>query len=83
MVDAALLEVLEFLTPSEQRCLLAVAEHLISRRAGGTGEGDELLSALQRGDIHFAGEDEGLSPARQAARRFMRENPLLFGLLAD
>lgn len=86
MVDVALLETLEVLTPSEQKAILAFAEFLKSRR------GDEasaevltqtLLEELPAGEPQFSIPDEGLSPARLAARRFMRENPTLMRLLAQ
>ena len=71
MVDTALLETLEELSPVEQRALLAVAEYLKNRRADGVD--------APRFDV----PDEGLSPGRIAARRFMRENPALMRLLAQ
>ena len=86
MVDSALLETLELLTPHEQRAVLAIAEYLKNERARGvepvltTGA---LLAELPHTEPRFATPDEDLSPARQAARRFMRENPSLMQLLAQ
>ncbi|MEP7354635.1 MAG: hypothetical protein ABI824_15515 [Acidobacteriota bacterium] len=86
MLDAALLETLESLTPGEQKAILAVAEYLTNRRiqgAGSNGESEALLEELHAGEPRFATRDEDLSPARRAARRFMRENPALMRLLAQ
>ena len=86
MVDVALLETLELLTPSEQKAILAVAEFLKSRRDGeasARGLTEALLAELPTGEPRFHTPDEGLSPARMAARRFMRENPNLMRLLAQ
>lgn len=86
MVDAALLETLELLTLGEQKAILAVAEFLKNRR-GNQSNSSELTEALivemPTGEPQFAAPDEGLSPARLAARRFMRENPTLMRLLAQ
>ena len=85
MVDAALMETLELLTPVEQKAILAIAEYLKSRRDGGADAGistEALLAELPAGEPRFGTPDEGLSPARNAARRFMRENATLMGLLA-
>ena len=71
MVDTALLETLEELSPVEQQVLLAVAEYLKNRRADGVDA------------PRFDASDESLSPGRIAARRFMRENPALMRLLAQ
>lgn len=82
MVDTALLATLERLTPAEQKAVLAVAEFLKSHRAAEDQSG-ALISELQSDGPEFATPDEGLSPARLAARRFMRENPVLMRLLAQ
>ena len=82
MVDTALLQTLELLTPVEQKAILAIAEYLKSRRADAPNLQvltEALLAELPAGDT----PDEGLSPARRAARRFMRENPKLMHLLAQ
>jgi hypothetical protein len=89
VVDVALLETLELLTAAEQRAMLAVAEFLQSRRADGADalvDTEALLAELPAGEPRFSEPDEGLSPAspaRMAARRFMRENPTLMRLLAQ
>jgi hypothetical protein len=87
MVDSALLETLERLTPAEQKAILAVAEYLKNRRVEGADPetvADALLAELPTGEQPtFTTSDEGLSPARLAARRFMRENPALMRLLAQ
>lgn len=86
MVDVALLETLELLTPAEQRAMLAVAEFLKSRRTDGADalvDTEALLAELPSREPRFSAPDEGLSPARLAARRFMRENPTLMRLLAQ
>lgn len=86
MLDSALLEALELLSPTEQKAILAVAEYLKGRRTEGAQPGTEteaLLAELPKGQPRFTTPDEGLSPARQAARRFMRENPSLMRLLAQ
>jgi hypothetical protein len=86
MVDVALLETLELLTPGEQKAILAVAEFLKSRREDEASAGaltEALLAELPAGEPRFNTPDEGLSPARMAARRFMRENPTLMRLLAQ
>jgi hypothetical protein len=90
MVDSTLLETLERLTPGEQKTMLAVAEFLKSRRSAETdsqGSAEalfaELRAELLTGEPRFNTSDEGLSPARLAARRFMRENPTLMRLLAQ
>lgn len=85
MVDSALLETLELLTPSEQKAILTVAEFLKKRREDGVSAAaitESLLAELPSGEPHFRTPDEGLSPGRMAARRFMRENPTLMRLLA-
>ncbi len=85
-MDTALLETLELLTPAEQKAILAIAEYLRSRRADGADARaltDALLAELPQGEPHFSSPDEGLSPARRAARRFMRENSTLMRLLAQ
>lgn len=85
-MDSARLEALELLTPAEQKAILAIAEYLKSRRseAGETRVLTEaLLAELPTGELCFDTPDEGLSPARRAARRFMRENPTLMHLLAQ
>ena len=85
MVDTALLETLELLTPIEQKAILAIAEYLKGRRADGANARvltEALLAELPAGDPRFNTPDEGLSPARRAARRFIRENPTLMHLLA-
>lgn len=86
MVDTALLETLELLSPAEQKAVLAVAEYLKNRRQDGVDAGglaEALLAELPTGEPQFRGADEGLSPARVAARRFMRENPALMRVLAQ
>lgn len=87
MVDSALLETLERLTPAEQKAILAVAEYLKNRRGEGVdpqAAADALLAEFPAGEQPgFTTSDEGLSPARLAARRFMRENPSLMRLLAQ
>lgn len=86
MVDTALLDILERLTPAEQLAIRAVAEYLTSHRAGGMSPGvaaEALLEELPKGEPRFTTPDEGLSPARRAARRFMHENPSLMRLLAQ
>ena len=86
MLDVALLESLERLTLGEQKAILAVAEFLKSRReteATAQGLTEALLTELPAGEPLFTTPDEGLSPARIAARRFMRENPNLMRLLAQ
>jgi hypothetical protein len=85
MVDLALLETLELLTASEQKAILAVAEFLKSRReeeASSQVLTEALLAELPSHEPRFRTSDEGLSPARKAARNFMRENPTLMHLLA-
>ena len=86
MVNAALLEILERLSADEQKAMLAVAEYV--RLQSARGEKPErvaqaLLSELKSEQPRFSTSDEGLSPARLAARRFMRENPELMSLLAQ
>ena len=85
MADVALLETLELLTPSEQKAILAVAEYLKNRRIGAEPDhvSEALLAELHVGEPRFTTMDEGLSPARKAARRFIRENPMLMRLLAQ
>jgi hypothetical protein len=86
MVDMALLETLELLTPAEQKAILAIAEYLKNRRADGADARvltEALLAELPTGEPRFSSPDEGLSPARRAARRFMRENHTLMRLLAQ
>ena len=85
-MDTALLETLELLTPVEQKAILAIAEYLKSRRADGASAealAEALLSELPAGAPRFNAPDADLSPARKAARRFMRENPTLMHLLAQ
>lgn len=86
MVNRALLEALELLTPEEQDAILAVAGYLKDQRVNGTDPSRvtaALLEQVPAGEPAFANPDEGLSPARLAARRFMRENPALMRLLAQ
>ena len=86
MLDSTLLETLELLTPTEQKAILAVAEYLKGRRLEGSQPGIEtsaLLAELTEHNPRFTTPAESLSPARQAARRFMRENPTLMHLLAQ
>ena len=87
MVDVALLETLELLSPDEQKAILAVAQFLKSRRQHEASSSraltEALLAELPAGEPRFHTPDEGLSPARMAARRFMRENPALMRLLAQ
>ena len=81
MVDTALLEALELLSPVEQKAILAIAEYLKNRRADGADA--QVVTEALLSDVPFNSSDEGLSPARRAARRFMRENPTLMRLLAQ
>lgn len=86
MLDVALLETLELLTLDEQKAILAVAEFLKSHRGDETQARlltEALLAELPAEEPRFNTSDEGLSPARLAARRFMRENPTLMRLLAQ
>jgi len=86
MVGSALLQALELLTPDEQEAVLAVAEYLKHQRGGGaepSRAAAALLAELATDEPRFATGDLELSPARQAARRFMRENPTLMRLLAQ
>ena len=74
---------LELLTPAEQKAILVVAEYLMSQRTGGQKSGVEaLLEELHLVEPRFTALDEGLSPERLAALRFMPENPVLMQLLA-
>jgi hypothetical protein len=85
MVNTQLLQALDSLSPAEQRAILAVAEYLIGKRSQNTGEvasAEAITEEFSTGAIRFNLPDEGLSPARIAARRFMRENPELMNLLA-
>ena len=85
-MDTALLETLELLTPVEQKAILTIAEYLRTRRADGAHApalAEALLAELPNGEPHFSTPDEGLSPARIAARHFMRENSTLMRLLAQ
>jgi len=86
MVDSTLLQALEMLTPDEQEAVRAVAEYLTHQRVGGS-EPSKAAAALRAeldiSDLRFSAPDVGLSPARQAARRFMRQNPMLMRLLAQ
>ena len=86
MVDTALLETLEELSPAEQQAMLAVAEYLKKRRADGADAHaitEALLAELPAGAPQFDAPEGGLSVGRIAARRFMRENPALMRLLAQ
>jgi len=83
MVDTALLEALELLTPAEQKAVLAVAEYLKSQRLAGETTQDQAEALIAEMPPHFTTTDDGLSPARLAARQFMRENPALMRLLAQ
>ena len=86
MVDTALLETLEELSPVEQQALLAVAEYLKNRRVDGADARaitEALLAELPGDAPRFDASDEGLSPGRIATRRFMRENPAMMRLLAQ
>lgn len=86
MVDVELLETLELLSLSEQKAILAFAEFLKSQRETGTSARElteGVVAELPLGGPIFKTPDEGLSPARMAARRFMRENPTLMRLLAQ
>lgn len=83
MVDATLLETLELLTPPEQKALLAVAEFLKSRREDDTNAQALAEALLAEGEPGFQTPDDDLTPARMAARRFMRKNPTLMRLLAQ
>jgi hypothetical protein len=86
MVDSVLLQALELLTPDEQEAVLAVAEYLRHNRASAEAPSTPAAAMLTELDIsepRFATPDHQLSPARQAARRFMRENPALMRLLAQ
>ena len=69
-----------------QKAILAVAEFLKSRRgdeANARVLTEALLAERPTSEPHFSTPDAGLSPARKAARRFMRENPTLMRLLAQ
>jgi hypothetical protein len=82
MVDAALIDALERLSPADQKTILAVAEYIeTQRKAGGIAIAESLLAELH--ELRFSTSDEGLSSARLAARRFMRENQALMRLLAQ
>jgi hypothetical protein len=84
IVDSALLQALELLTSDEQEAVLAVAEYLKHQRGCGSEPSmaaAALLAELGNNGPSFATPDLELSPARQAARRFMRENPTLMRLL--
>ncbi len=86
MLDSALLQALELLTPDEQEAVLAIAEYLKHQRSGGaepSRAAAAVLAELTNSEPHFATPDQELSPARRAARRFMRENPTLMRLLAQ
>jgi hypothetical protein len=86
MVDSELLAALDLLTPGEQKALLAVAEYLKTRRDRDENEQtamESIVAELAEGPPEFGSSDEGLSSARRAARRFMRENPTLMRLLAQ
>jgi hypothetical protein len=86
MLGSALLKSLELLTPAEPKAIRAIAEYLLCQRAEGSppeSAAAALLAELPQGEPRFATPDEGLSPARLAARRFMRENPSLIRLLAQ
>jgi hypothetical protein len=85
MVDTALLDTLERLTPGEQKALLAVAEYIVgSRNVSGAGAlADAIIAEIPGNAPQFDTPDQDLSPARRAARRFMRENPELMRLLAQ
>jgi hypothetical protein len=86
MLDSGLLESLELLTATEQKAIKVIAEYLLSQRAEGfqpESAAEALLAELPQGEPRFATPDEGLSPARLAARRFMRKNPSLMRLLAQ
>ena len=78
MVDTALLETLELLTPLEQNAMLAIAEYLKERV-----HIEAPLGELPAHGPRFRSPDESLSPARMAESSFMRENPALMGLLAQ
>jgi len=85
MVDSELLAALELLTPAEQKALIAIADYLKARPNRGTDprlETESLLAELPVCEPSFTVPDEVLSPARKAARRFMRENSTLMRLLA-
>jgi len=86
MVDSALLRTLELLTLDEQQAILAVAEYLKNTRGDGAEPSKSaaaLVAELTADEPRFAAPDLELSPARKAARRFMRENPTLMRLLAQ
>jgi hypothetical protein len=86
MADTELMAALTKLTAEEQKALLAIAEYMKSHRSEGSDARSlaaELLAELLNGEPRFRGPDEGLSAARIAARRFMRENPALMHLLAQ
>lgn len=80
MLDGALIDTLERLSPAEQKAILTIAEYIERRRSSG-GVVESLLAEIS--EPRFSTPDEGLSPARQAARKFMRENPVLMRLLAQ
>lgn len=80
MLDGTLIDTLERLSPAEQKVILTIAEYIEQKRTS-AGTVESLLAELR--EPRFSTPDEGLSPARQAARRFMRENPALMRLLAQ
>ncbi len=62
-----------------------MAEYLIGKRSQDCERGaiaEAVTQEFSSGELRFNAPDEGLSPARLAARRFMRENPELMRLLA-
>lgn len=85
MVDSNLLATLELLTPGEQQALLAVAHYLKGREGRSVipvPDAESLLAGLSQDEPAFSPPDNDVSPARQAARRFMPEHPVLMRLLA-
>ncbi len=66
--------------------MLSIAEYLKNQRADGADprvRTEALLAEWPAGPPGLGTADEGLSPARLAARRFMRENSALMGLLGQ
>ena len=76
MVDTALLETLELLTPVEQKAILTIAEYLKSWRADGAdapGLTEALLAELPQGEPHFSSPGEGLLLKRRFSGRLRRK----------
>jgi hypothetical protein len=82
MLDSALPGTLKRLTAAEQKAGLTVAEYIESQRASGE-KGAAAAIVAEFADPLFTDSEENLSPARRAARQFMRENRDLMQLLAQ